>query len=164
MHPEFIVIHHTDSADGPEPNTPGIRKYQMSYRVDWSVVSKEEFIRRKSAGLGEHFEEPFRDIGYHCLIENLAGSFEAVMGRAWDDNGAHTLFYNHKALGCVIIGDFNEKPPVLAQYQAAAKIIKLWMRLFCLEPGDVKKHSDLNDTDCPGNAFDWLELMQLIKG
>lgn len=164
MHPEFIVIHHTDSADGAIANTPQIRFYQMSYRVDYQIVSKEEFIQRKQAGQGERFEEPFRDIGYHCLIENLAGSYEAVVGRAWDDNGAHTLFYNHKALGLCLIGNFDQAPAPVPQLKAAAKIIRLWFRLFCLDLGDVKKHSDLNDTDCPGLAFQFDELMHLVKG
>ena len=104
----------------------------------------------------------YLDIGYNGCVENIEGSYEILIGRDWDINGAHTLKYNDKSLGLCLIGDFNKTVPPDAQLAAAAKLVKMWMRLFQIPITNIKPHSAVNQTDCPGSKFPWQKFLDLL--
>jgi len=135
--PDKIIIHHSACPDGPGNNTAEIRLYHL--------------------GLG------YRDIGYHILIEDVGGHFEALHGRDWDLYGAHTLGQNNKALGICFVGNFELAAPAPGQLIVGAKPIAYWCRVFGIPASEIYPHSQFNATACPGKLFPMYRLRELVE-
>ena len=144
MIPTEIVIHHSGGQDGPEDNTAGIRRWHMGTPPNGPA------------------DGPYRDIAYNVLVEKIGDTYEAIMGRPWDWNGAHTLGHNEKSLGICLIGNFNLDPPPSEQLAMAAKIVAFWMRLYSIPVTEIYPHKALNQTSCPGDSFDMAALKAIL--
>jgi hypothetical protein len=138
MTPNKIILHHSGGPDGEGNTTAAIRRYHIE-TLGW------------------------QDVGYHALAENIGGSFEIVMGRPWDMNGAHTIGQNDRALGLCIVGHWNMEPPPDGQLAVAAKWVAFWCRHYQIPTHEIYRHSFWSDTDCPGHQFD-LEQFQAMVG
>lgn len=162
--PRRIVIHHSAELDLPTIEWSGIRRYQTSWRIDYMTVTPEEFARRKAAGEGSRFEEPWLDIGYHAGVERAAGEFEILYGRSWIMPGAHVIGYNSTSLGLCFLGNFTSEPPSDRQLAAGARIIRDWIFLFSIGMEWISRHDELNPglTKCPGAAFPILRLIDMV--
>jgi hypothetical protein len=158
-----IIIHHSAEQDTPLLEWAAIRRYQTSYRIDHTIVTIEEFIRRKSAGEGNLFETPWLNIGYHAGTEKVGDSYEVLMGRPWDMNGAHCYGQNSTALGICLCGNFNLAPPPDAQLWVAAKFVAMWMRIYRISADRIFRHSAFNATSCPGDLFDMEKFVMMVK-
>jgi len=139
MRKNHIVIHHADSADGPAANIAAIRH--------WHV---------------DHLN--YADIGYHLVCELVGEEYEAILGRDWDRDGAHTLGHNQTGFGFCFIGSFNEAPPPDAQLERGASAVRMVMRTFDIPAAAVFPHRAFNPTDCPGLAFPWERFVKMIGG
>jgi len=92
-----IVIHHSATKDGVTKDWDAMRKYHMSWRYHGDIIT-EELAKKLIAKGVTGVEEPWKDIGYHCLPE---GSL------VFSDSGVEKVenIRNHKLYGAE--GTFN---------------------------------------------------------
>ena len=107
----------------------------------------------------------WRAVGYHCGLELVKSGeheyYEVLMGRMWDEIGAHEPAVNAESLGICFVGDFDNEEPPMGQLVAGAKMIAYWMRLFGISKDSVYPHRFFRpDKSCPGKRFD----MDLLRG
>jgi N-acetylmuramoyl-L-alanine amidase len=138
MRPEEIVIHHSATHDGPENNTAGIRKWHVGHN-GWDAI------------------------GYHALTEYVGNGYEILIGRPWDQAGAHCLGHNQTALGFCFVGDFNKIMPPVDQLKTGAAVVAYWMRTHGIPLGKIYRHDTLNETDCPGKFFNLTAFLNLVQ-
>ena len=140
MHPERIIIHHSAGQDHPAFDVAGIR--------DW------------------HLNKGWRDIGYHLLIEKVKGRYEAILGRPFDERGAHCIGQNQRSLGVCFIGDYTEVAPTVEMLRCGANHIAGLMRVIGLgiSAETVTPHRAHWATDCPGKSFPMEQLVETIYG
>lgn len=105
---------------------------------------------------------PYRDIAYHVVIEKIGDNYEAFIGRPWTWNGAHTIGHNASAIGICLVGDFAKTPPPDAQLKKAVQITQMAMDDLRIKKDHVYRHRDLNDTECPGDAFPWDKFKEML--
>lgn len=137
MTPTEIIVHHSAGDDSSLNDTAAIRKYHKE-TLGWS------------------------DIGYNCLVEKVGIEYEALFGRPWDIKGAHTIGHNDHSLGICFVGNFELYEMPRQQLEVGAKVIRLWQSLYKIPKTAVFKHSDFNDTLCPGRRFPWTELLAIL--
>lgn len=133
-----IVVHHSSSEDGKGNNTANIRHYHVVHN-GWT------------------------DIGYHGLSEFISPDYEVLMGRPWDQMGAHCLGQNDTALGICFVGNWNDVPPPDGQLRVGAKLIKMWMRMYGIGIENVRAHREFSNTDCPGHMFSIDRLKEYLR-
>lgn len=165
-----LVLHHTTSEDGATRNTDAIAKYHTSYRVDYVMVTKEEFERRLANREGQKFERPWRAIGYHNLIEFVGKEIHLVDGRPLWMKGAHAAYgketyYNDNFIGLAIVGNFDKKPPSKATWNFTLKAIRGFMSHFNFPKECVIGHWETYARfgiaplkSCPGSKFSMDKL------
>lgn len=144
MYPTEVIIHHTAGQDGPEPNIGGIRKWHMGTPPNGPK------------------DGPYRDIAYHVVIEKVNDVYEAFIGRPWTWNGAHCPGHNQSAIGIALVGDFSKVPPSDAELAKATQITQMVLDIFKIPKTGVHRHSEFNDTDCPGDAFPWDKFKESL--
>jgi hypothetical protein len=143
MKKAHIVIHHSLTADGPELLSVGaIRSYHVG-QLGW------------------------RDIGYHLLIERARGRPEAILGRPWDESGAHTSqdHMNDIGLGVCIVGNYDKGPPDDKLLRFAARHVAGAANALGFDPGPqtIHRHSDFASyKTCPGLLFPWEKFLNLV--
>lgn len=130
--PEYIIIHHSATADG---NTN-----------DWETIRKN------------HKELGYRDIGYHYGIENVGGSIVVQKGRLEHEQGAHAKDWNSKSIGICLVGNFQSYKPTAKQMFALKNLCKEVMGRYRIPPERVLGHGEVNNTACPGALFDMEQL------
>lgn len=149
-----IMIHHSATPDGRTFDWQAIRRYQMSWRVDGTTVSREEYERRISAKQGKLFEPPWRDIAYHFGNEKINDRYEILVGRNLDEEGAHCVGMNQKAIGICFIGNFDLAPPPEEQWAAGIQLVRGLLRIADVPVRNVVGHRDFAHKTCPGKLFD----------
>lgn len=138
MNWSHIIIHHTAGADTDASNVKSIRDYHVDGR-GW------------------------RDIGYHFVVEQIAGHYEVVIGRPMHMQGAHAPGYNKKGLGVAFVGNFMQEPPPEEMIITGVKrIIRPLVIQFNIPVKNILGHRDTKDTDCPGAMFDMDELRGMV--
>lgn len=99
-----------------------------------------------------HKERGFNKIGYHYVID-LDGTIEK--GRKNNENGAHCLNHNSKALGICYIGglDKNYKSKDTRTIEQKESLYKLVYQLMGKYPQltleDIHCHNEFANKDCP---------------
>jgi hypothetical protein len=137
MTPDKIILHHSAGRDGEGNTTADIR--------------------------ADHLARGFIDVGYNVLVENLGGTYEAVLGRPWDMSGAHTIGQNARSLGICMVGCFNYAPPPPEQLAVAAKWAAFMCRHYQIPTWEIHRHSAFNTTDCPGHRFDLEQFRAMVE-
>jgi N-acetylmuramoyl-L-alanine amidase len=137
--PSKIFIHHSLTVDSGTVSWGAIRRYHVE-------------------------TNGWKDIGYHCGVELAGAEYEAMLGRPWDDIGAHCVGQNAVSLGICFVGNFDITPPPDAQLIVGAKLLKYWCRLFGIDPMSIYPHSLFADKTCPGTMFDMEKLREMVKG
>jgi len=151
-----IVVHHSATKDGVTNDWQAIRKYHTSYRIDGSIVSKEDYIKRKISKQGETFEEPWKDIGYHFGIESVSNLYNIEIGRGLSMFGAHTTQnkMNEKAIGICVVGNYDLLPPPEQAYRLLVRLCKEVMRHYpTITTSSVYYHNQFAEKTCPGKQF-----------
>jgi hypothetical protein len=134
MIPTKIIIHHSLTKD--------------SGTVSWGAI-REFHVK----------ENGWNNIGYHAGVELINNHYEILIGRPWDEMGAHTKGYNSDSLGVCLVGNFDEEKPSDAILYSGSQLIKYWMRTFHISVTNVYGHHDFNkDKSCPGTKFDMISF------
>lgn len=139
MYPTKIILHHSLTKDGKEPNWNAIRKWH-----------KGEYPASKYK---------MRDIGYHFGIELIKDRYEIIVGRMLNNRGAHTKGQNSRSIGICLVGNFDKHPPLKEQWDLTLKFVSSLRKIFAISLSDIHGHCDFANKSCPGKAFD----MKLFK-
>jgi hypothetical protein len=128
-----IIIHHSATKDAGTVSWNAIRRYHIN-------------------------ECKWNDIGYHFGIEWVEdalhlGHFETLIGRMPDQDGAHTTGHNSKAIGICLIGNLDEEPVPLGQWEEAKRLVRWLLKEFKLTTESVYGHRDFAPKTCPGKKF-----------
>ncbi len=143
--PTQIVVHHSLTPDGRTVSWGAIRSFHMTDPTHrWS------------------------DIGYHAGVELAGDGYETLLGRSWDEQGAHCKAggMNRLALGVCCVGNFDLVPPPDEMLDVLARRVLLpWMRLFDIHPAAISFHRDhAPDRTCPGRMFTKPILARHVPG
>ena len=105
-----------------------------------------------------HLAKGWNGIGYHFFVRK-DGSIWA--GRPINTIGAHAYGVNSQSVGICFEGNFETETMPDEQKNAG-----LWLVNFMIgkyPTATIKKHSDFNDTACPGRNFPFGDFTQLQK-
>ncbi len=162
-----IVWHHSASPDGITRDWDAIVKFHTSYRVDFNIVTKEEFDRRLETRKGTTFQTPWRDVGYHGGIEWINNVVVYQAGRSLDMIGAHAGVkdasnrFNVEYLGLCAMGNFDAKPPKPEMWEFALRLTRTLMKSFQIPKTHIIGHREVFDRlgvprqkTCPGKFWD----------
>ena len=144
MTPQFVIVHHSLTRDSGTVSWGAIRRYHTNVN-GW------------------------QDIGYHAGVElTKAGgveSFETLVGRPWDMNGAHCKHdgMNQKALGVCLVGDFDGTTVPAGQIDRAVDLVAMWCRMHQIPVDNVHGHRDHHpQKTCPGDLFDMPDFRDRV--
>lgn len=139
MRPRRIVLHCSDTEDGPTLSWPAIRRYHVEER-GWS------------------------DVGYHFGLERYsddrihAGTV-LLPGRPWHLTGAHVAGHNTDSLGLCIVGRFDDEPPDCDLKRETFDALALLAFAFGITAAAVYFHRDFNSgKTCPGKLWNREEV------
>ena len=136
MKPEYIIIHHSLTKD--------------SGTVSWGAI--REYHTR---ALG------WRDIGYHFGIEFIGNRYETLLGRLWNQEGAHTVGMNARSIGICVVGNFDIDPATDALKQVLGPLLEAVRDAFNIPGANVKGHCEYAPKTCPGrNLFEWVRQIR----
>jgi N-acetylmuramoyl-L-alanine amidase len=139
--PEKIIVHHSLTEDSGTVSWGAIRHYHV---VEMGML----------------------DIGYHAGVELLTNGersyYEALFGRKWSMEGAHTIGENARALGICFVGNYDVVTPEDSMLSVGASVIQLWMDLYGITKASVLPHSQFATKTCPGSKFPMDKLMALL--
>jgi len=110
-------------------------------------------------------ERGWRHLGYHKLVEQIEGHYVAIDGRPMRWEGAHAPPLNHSHLGLCFVGNFTETPPPNSALWMGAEVLADWAVMFGWEgdlEGRIIPHRDVKATACPGDAFPFERLVQMV--
>ena len=155
-----IIVHHSATKDGKVNDWKAIKQYHMSYRIDGTSVTVEEFERRLLVKEGKRFERPWSDIGYHFGIERVEDIFQLQLGRPLSAPGAHTVGMNHCAIGICCVGGYDKEAPPEGMVSMLVDLLKELCQQFGIPTQNIARHSDYAPKTCPGTQFD-LAMIKL---
>ena len=100
-----------------------------------------------------HLNNGWSGIGYSFVIRKDGKIYR---GRPEDTIGAHTSNFNATSIGICFEGDFRTEKPTDAQVKAGKELVVYLKQKYNITK--VKKHSELNNTSCPGRLFRFDEI------
>jgi len=136
-------------------NPEGVLTYpdDLDTVLNTIVVHHSAISNASPAGIQElHMDRRgFADVAYHFLIDADGTISE---GREINIRGAHVQGFNTGSVGIVLIGNFNETEPALAQIDSLEKLVD-YLR-YAYEIRYVAGHRDYpnqspDGTECPGD-------------
>ena len=146
MTPEYIVIHHSLTADSGTVSWGAIRRYHVQ-ELGW------------------------KEIGYQAGVELVGDAYEILLGRLSDGPGAHAkeAGMNERSFGVCLIGNFDEAPPPEPQWEKALQLVRWLQRLFGIPAANVIGHREVGllagldwtkgeYKSCPGRLFSMAEF------
>lgn len=168
-----VVLHHSANGDTPARNAAEIKVYHTSYRIDYEIVTLQEYKRRKKNGDGEVFQKPWDDIAYHLLAEKVEGKPILVPGRSLTRIGAHanvrgiTNYFNERWIGFCVVGNHDKDDPDLQLWNLALAAVRGLSEKLGLRKGNVVGHAEVFERlglpsdhgrsmkrTCPGKNWD----------
>ena len=169
-----LVVHHSESKDTASKDADAIAKYHMSYRIDYTPVTEEEFNRRQAIGDGKVFQKPWKAVAYNFLVERVGSTVCLIPGRPLSWVGAHAgwesnEYYNENYIGLCVIGNFNNTPPDEEKLRFTIKVIQALMSYYGFSKYNVIGHRETYakfgvspQKTCPGTAFDLDKLRSML--
>jgi hypothetical protein len=161
-----IVWHHSASPDGITRDWDAIKKYHTSYRIDFEIVTKDEYQRRWANKDGKYFEEPWIDVGYHGGTELVKGDPIFNRGRALTMVGAHAGVkgkpntYNTDFIGLCCVGNYDLFSPDPKLWDLNLMLTRALMDVFSIQSASVIGHREVYDRlniprqkTCPGKCW-----------
>ena len=143
-HWEDVIIHHSATGDTTLPDSVAIRRFHTSYRHGGDIITKDKYDELKSSGTSG-LVEPWQDIGYHWLVEELSdGRPWVIRGRSMMLSGAHCYQsgMNHKGIGLCVVGNFDPAPPKEATMQLTAEFVAWLCRMYNIPIEKVRPHRE----------------------
>lgn len=154
-----VVVHHslTPDSEKPLPDSVAIRRFHTSYRQYGNIITQEEYHEKKAAG-EKGLSPPWKDIGYHWVIERLSD------GRPWLLQGRSMMFYgahcpengmNRRGIGVCLVGNYDKGVPDEDVFEKAADVVGWLCRMYRIPVENVHAHHDFASyKSCPGTQFD----------
>lgn len=136
---KYLTIHHTArkaSKLNLEKNLKAFQQQMFSYIIDYgNGVSKRIYLG---------------DIPYHYFIdsEGKIGEGRELKYAAYSNTNYSTPIENHVTI--VLDGNFEKDNPTDAQIFALTNLLKKLMQEHSVSLSNIKVHSDVADTKCPG--------------
>ena len=149
-----IVIHSSDTEDGPRVNANAVEKWHKENN-GWS------------------------EVGYHFLVEQAPedktpDAMTIWNGRSLYDIGAHAEGFNTKGIGVCCIGDYDNEGPDGRHWETTAYVCQLLKKLFKDKKGielDVIGHREVYPLlgqevkkTCPGAKWDMDLFRKACQG
>ena len=169
-----IVWHHSATKDGSERNIPAIKRYHTSYRIDGTSVTKEEYERREKAKEGKYFLMPWKDVGYHFLVERSNGMMVYEFGRPFSQDGAHAGHktsnrFNKEYLGFCCVGNFDLAEPDSEVMDYCLEITRVFLEFLEIPKEKIIGHRETYGLlgvpmtkQCPGKFWDMDLFRKLL--
>lgn len=158
-----IIIHHSatpDRAIGNDRNA--IKLFHTSWRHEGNIITEEQAMELK----GKKHKDvipPWRDIGYHGVIELFMNKLSWNNGRSFNMNGAHCTGRNYKAIGVCIVGNFDITKPDEETYKfTAERCIEIMDRYKLITVENIMPHNKYANKSCPGKNFNMNKLKDYI--
>ena len=154
MKPEYVIIHHSLTKDSKTVSWQAIRKYHMSYAYNDQIITKDEAEALEAQG--KVTKHPWKNIGYHFGIELVNDEYEILLGRFFNETGAHTVEQNmnNLSLGICCVGNFDSIEPPKEQWDKCLFLVRAICSTFGISKDHVKGHRDFAHKSCPGNLWD----------
>ena len=100
-----------------------------------------------------HLQNSWCGIGYHFIIRKNG---QIYRGRPEDTVGSHTTNFNSTSIGICFEGDCRYTIPTDAQIKSGQELVAYLKQKYNIT--QVKKHSELSNTSCPGSQFPFNEI------
>jgi hypothetical protein len=126
--PIGLCIHHSLTKDGKTVDGSAIRKYHIETN-GWD------------------------DIGYHYLVERVAGKVQIIEGRPVKFQGAHCPALNATHLGVCLVGNYDLAPPDAELLGVLESLCASLMRQYAIPLRGIVYHCDYSQKTCPGRQF-----------
>lgn len=120
-------------------------------------------IAKKSATIQDihnwHIQNGWSGVGYN---EYIRKDGTVYIGRG-DNIGAQCQNKNSVSYGIALEGNYDEETDITAeQLNSLVERVKFHLNRFPNKV-EVKKHGELNPTDCPGKKFPWVKFQDQLK-
>lgn len=161
-----ICWHHSASPDKVTRDWDAIVKYHTSYRIDFNIVTPEEFDRRLAIHEGKAFQKPWKAVGYHGGTELVNGKPVFQWGRPLSMVGAHAGVagvsnkFNEEFIGICCIGNYDTISPLPELWDFNISVTRALMAAFKIPKEQVIGHREVFDRlkiprqkSCPGNSW-----------
>ncbi|MEM8883204.1 MAG: peptidoglycan recognition family protein [Planctomycetota bacterium] len=169
-----------------DPEPPRVRRASSlprSWRPrtaarDWRAI----VIHHMASGTGSaaaihriHRNRGWDGLGYHFVVGNgtLTGNGRIEIGYRWANQGvgAHCKaarygnrnWWNERAIGICLIGDFTRTPPSREQMDAVVELVRTLMEEYDIPAREVVPHREVKTTACPGERFPWREFQRRLR-
>jgi len=142
---KYIVLHHTASEQG-----------------DVESIHESHLKNKDKNG------KPWLGIGYHFVIGNGKGMTDGEIGPTfrWKKQmqGAHAgvADYNQLGIGIVLVGNFEDDSPTVAQLASVKKLVRALSREYEIKTAQIVGHGDVKATECPGAHFPMSEIRDSV--
>jgi hypothetical protein len=152
MRPSYIVIHHSATPDGRTFDAEAIRRFHTSWRDGGEIVTHEEAAALKAKGVT--VTPPWKDTGYHFLVELVDGRPQGIVGRPLTMSGAHCIGRNNDSLGVCVIGNYDRiEPDAEVLDYLVSHVLKPLMETFNIPRERILFHREMEVKTCPGKRF-----------
>ena len=128
----------------------------MSYRYNGESITVEK--AKELQDEGKRIEPPWLDIGYHFGIEKINDIYEILIGRLWNQTGAHTIGHNND-IGICCVGNYDVEEPDPNMLFKLMKLTTTLCDTLGISLNNVVGHRNFADKTCPGNRFN-VELFR----
>ena len=129
MTPTRIILHHSLTQDSGTVSWGAIRRYHTT-------------------------QNGWKDIGYHFGIELVWEHYEVLMGRMFNEVGAHTAGQNNNSVGICFVGNFDLASPAPALWKVGVKLVKSLTNVFGIPASEIHAHNEYAQKSCTGKMFD----------
>ena len=137
---------------------------EVNYKTNGSFVKrkKTDLIALHHAAAKEcspeeinqwHLNNGWCGIGYHFIIRKDGKIYR---GRPENVVGAHATNFNSTSIGICFEGDCRYTRPTDAQIKAGKELVSYLKQKYNIT--QVKRHSELSNTSCPGSQFPFNEI------
>jgi len=129
MTPTQIILHHSLTKDSGTVSWQAIRRYHTE-TMGWN------------------------DIGYHIGIEDINGKYEALIGRPFNIQGAHTRNQNSDSIGVCFVGNFDAGEVTYHQWALGVRVVRSLCEVLKIPVERIFGHREYAGyKSCPGKFF-----------
>ena len=146
-----IIIHHSGT---PYGNAAHEDQYHKS--IGWDGLGYDFVINNGVYQKGYGNPDGLVEVGYRWHNQET-GSHCRI-------NGDASNYWNEHTIGICLIGNFNEGRPTERQMQSLAELVRFLQSRYHISTSQIKGHSDVKPTDCPGKYFPMSRLKSMLRG
>ncbi len=106
----------------------------------------------------QHVNNGWVGIGYHFYVRKDGSIYRGRPINTW---GSHCIGYNDKTVGICFEGNFQDEKMPKVQLEAGQKLVDYLKGLY--PEAEMRKHTELYPTACPGVNFPFNEIAKGTK-